>query len=101
MSLMTGILLKLPSTIFKYLFDISHESVNYRSTIFTYLNNDSSLLYMVLYYRNILIYFTNSYTTNFKSKYGKYGTSILIYRRSYTGQYFGELLFEKFLMVTK
>ena len=30
---------------------------------------------------------------------GKYGTSILLFKRSYTGQYFVELLFEKILMV--
>ena len=101
MSLMTGNLLRLPCTIFRYPFDNSHESVKYRRYHLPYLQNDSSLLYMVLYYRNILIYFTNSLTTNFKKLMVKYGTSILIYRRDYTGQYFGELPFEKFLMVTK
>ena len=101
MSLMTDNLLRLPGTIFRYPFDNSHESVKYRRYHLPYLKYDSSLLYMVLYYRNIFYTITNSTTTNFKSKYGKYGTSILIYRRDYTGQYFGELPFEKFLMVTK
>ena len=101
MSLMTSILFRLPCNIFTYLFTIFHDSVKYRRFHLPYLKYESTLYYILLYYTNILLYFTNSLTTNFKELMVKYGTSILIYRRDYTGQYFGELPFEKFLMVTK
>ena len=43
MSLMTGNLLRLPGTIFRYPFDNSHESVKYRRYHLPYLLYDFSL----------------------------------------------------------